>query len=322
MDKNTKLVQEFSDLVKAQFDQKQPDLLVIGNGFDVGLGLLTSYNAFMDSDDFKSLLIPGDREIELRDSGYFAWRVKSLFHYLQEKRDQDANWSDIEAAFPEFSRDTDLENTEFDEQYRQLNSALANYIVNAELADLQLDSHTAKTFLNIWQQSERLLVVNFNYTSTVRSLIRHFRKTTTVSERIEDPKVIHIHGKAKDGNTVFGVEDSAEIEEQHAFLCKSVQSKKMLDFDTVNRWVSDLMKVCRRTVIYGHSLGTSDHSQFEGFFRDTDYVKKKLRVFTHERRGKTELSQQLYCLTRKQIGEFKRRCDFKMLDTSQEDPWA
>ena len=55
-------------------------VLILGNGFDLDLGLKTSYSDFMDSDDFKAIV----------DNNYFA-------RYLEEKRSElGGNWIDIE----------------------------------------------------------------------------------------------------------------------------------------------------------------------------------------------------------------------------------
>ena len=67
-------------------------VLVIGNGFDLDLGLPTSYQDFLKSLDFKLLLDP----VNMKSSyGYYIEDSENLFHYLNQKY-QCQNWIDIE----------------------------------------------------------------------------------------------------------------------------------------------------------------------------------------------------------------------------------
>lgn len=86
-------------------------VLVIGNGFDLDLGLKTKYNDYMNSDYF-------DRAHSISVYVHSDKKGVNLFNYLKEKASDNHNWIDIEKELADFAivrkrPATDLEKKSF-----------------------------------------------------------------------------------------------------------------------------------------------------------------------------------------------------------------
>ena len=118
---------------------------------------------------------------------------------------------------------------------------------------------------------------------------------------------IYVHGSIKGNGIVFGVQDSADIWRTHiSFLRKGAQGgffKRYL--------VSELMEQASYIEIFGHSLGNTDHTQFEDFCSKLERDENRpLSIHYHGESGFNEIMQQLDGLTKKRLSKFMvlRQC--------------
>lgn len=154
-------------------------------------------------------------------------------------------------------------------------------------------------------ESNGLFILNFNYTDTVHTLFGD-KPTFPVIKH-------HIHGSLKDGeNIVFGVEDGYKLNSKYSFLYKS--HNRVLNVNHLNERFED----AKHILFYGYSLGQTDHSYFEDFFREQSTKgceRKKFDFFYYGQEGYDDLFWQLRTLTGNRITQFKRFNDIEFIDT-------
>ena len=152
-------------------------------------------------------------------------------------------------------------------------------------------------------KKEPLYVINFNYTDTIKA----FRVNNVVNH--------HIHGSLSDGeNIVFGVEDSSNLTKEHSFLYKSYNPT--LNVDHLNERFED----AKHILFYGYSLGQTDHSYFEDFFKEQSTKgceRKKFDFFYYGQEGYDDLFWQLRTLTGNRMAQFKQFNEVGFIDVKQ-----
>ena len=104
-------------------------IVVIGNGFDLNLGLPTSYQDFIKSPQFQRLLQTDNH----------------LYTYLKDKYHLQ-NWVDIENELQKYSYDyTATNREEFRLEYNELCKCLCSYLNNIDLQGINKNSFAYKT---------------------------------------------------------------------------------------------------------------------------------------------------------------------------------
>lgn len=114
-------------------------LFIIGNGFDLDLGLKTKYRDFIESEPFESILQTNDI-------------AQYIYHNYKEK-----NWIDVEKNILNYALyfcNTDEPQQVQEDNFKQLTDALNTYLTHIE-KDLNPDSCAAKVL--------RAIVENGNY---------------------------------------------------------------------------------------------------------------------------------------------------------------
>ena len=181
--------------------EKQPtNILILGNGFDLNLGLKTGYCDFVKSEQFLKL-VKGGSELAIH-----LYDQNSLH-----------NWIDIENELTACSL-RQLGNLK--KEYDEVCLALIDYLEQIEYPNDHWPTTKAYDLFEHYKDQE-FVVIDFNYTPTSRLLLRHFGKS---DEQI-DKLLIKIHGSTAARDIIFGVEDSANINRQHIFLKKSFNKK-------------------------------------------------------------------------------------------------
>ncbi len=209
-------------------------VLIIGNGFDLNLGLDTGYIHFIKSDSFSSLVESGNK----------------LCSYLKEKHELQ-NWIDIENELKIYSLEVykDEDRKPFKKEYQNLCQALCNYLNSLDLSQIDITSRAYRIITSI---PDNVLIINFNYTDSIDYILR---------DSNEGASVLRIHGRAKENRIVFGVEDQARINRNDIFLKKSTCTwNEIIDVD-------EKLSTASEIVFMGYSLGETDHHYFSKFFR-------------------------------------------------------
>ncbi|WP_412464377.1 AbiH family protein [Flavobacterium mekongense] len=195
-------------------------LFIIGNGFDINLGLQTSYKHFYKY--------------------YTSLRSeKDLIKILKKNIDSDfENWSDLELALGSYTDNFNTVN-DFIEVYEDIGDNLAEYLISEEkkfpfnkidkeklfnylsypeLSLLKADSNRVRNFKNTWPSEHwHVRIMSLNYTRSIENIFNNeYRKLiignhhnhSIILENIE-----HIHGFT-DERMIMGVNDKSQIKNQ------------------------------------------------------------------------------------------------------------
>lgn len=285
-------------------------VLILGNGFDLDLGLKTSYSDFMDSDNFKAIA----------DNNNFAY-------YLQSKRAIIGdNWIDIENEIKEylnipqnnFYKDM-LKSSSFEQDYYNIITALTSYLSNIDYSSIDLTSSAAKILKSVIINGY-FDILSFNYTDLTKIASQlHFTKHMIASKRINAKSFVnHIHGSVKDNNIILGVEDEATIEDDYCYVIKSMSPH----FKSNN--VREALANSDIIIFFGHSLGETDYLYFNEFFSLQSRVNnqnpnnKYIRLFTKNESSRLDLMKRLRKMNKKQISLLIDSDNFKVYRTESD----
>lgn len=257
-------------------------VFIIGNGFDLNLGLKTSYQCFIDSPEFQSRVSEGN----------------VLFNYLNNVVDV-SGWIDVENELINYSNQSSYE-TNFLIEYNELCACLKQYISSIDLSSIDKQS-TAFEMLGSIDLSDDFLIINFNYTDSALHILRE------LGHKNVQNKILHVHGRAASNEIIFGVDDKASINPEHVFLYKSYSSifAKKYDFDNIVDF--------DHLYFFGHSLGQSDHLYFRDMFGWLTYKgskSKMVKFYHHSLRSKDAIIHQLQDLTSNHLGLLKMKISF------------
>lgn len=253
---------------------------LIGNGFDIGLGMNTRYEDFYkvycdeesgDSDTIKEF----KEELRSRNNG-----GKKLI-----------NWSDFEFAFGQYSETFEPSEQErylecFDDFVRKFKIYLGQeeekYVFpsNAKIGEMmfkginnyyQLQVKDIKKIQEMYDRNRGVHIYNFisfNYTRSLDKCVEILREKLRTSNAYRIGKVYHAHGYIDDG-MIMGVNDSSQIKNEsfavdekiNDWIIKSRQNDIVgmeYDIDAMN-----VIETSDIICIYGMSLGVTDKKWWE-----------------------------------------------------------
>lgn len=266
-------------------------VVIIGNGFDLNLGLETGYDSFLNSPDFEEL-------IENRNT--LAVHLKGK-HSLK-------HWIDIENEIGDLSEREDT--TIHHHEYSALSGALINYLKKVDTNILRKDSEAYLFLENIMSSPFRdtFLIVDFNYTDSIERILA----SMGIAENEIQNRVKKVHGALKNGNIIFGVEDgrSFKEEDEYDFLRKSSNRDYGREVD-----VSSVMIMAREVDIFGSSMGRTDERHFENYFvnrrtRSSPERPQNFNLYYHGNDSLRRLEARISALTFKDKGGFKTNTIF------------
>ena len=293
-------------------------VLVIGNGFDKNIGMSTSYKEFMGSENFNDLLT---KENNL------------LAKYLNYKKScYRENWIDLEKELGSYARimssgskiideipktlrgDTNINNIQdaFRQDFNSLCLALKNYlkeVENIEYPNEKVANSVAyKLIKDIIRERKPYYVVNFNYTNFVKKTIMF--ESPGYSTKNE---ILQIHGSLKK-DIVFGVQDNFELERQHVFLYKSHNKCQKV------RGLPQILENADKIIFFGYSLGETDHSYFDDFFKNQTKKACRSKSFVFHHYGQDaydDIIWQLKVLTNNRTSYLNQYNDIRFEDSSK-----
>jgi hypothetical protein len=268
-------------------------LLIIGNGFDLNLGLRTGYKDFILSSEFLSI------------------KDNSLCNYLSNKFELN-NWIDIERELKAYSHSVDTRNDSFKMDYNSLREKLTQYLTRISSCEINKNAYVVKLLSSLMQQPNGLRVISFNYTDSVERVANDL-KPGGLSRDL----VMKVHGSIQKNDIIFGVEDGFnKVKQQHIFVRKSF-AKNYSDV-SVHKYIS----TSPHTYFFGFSLGESDHSHFSEYFMhccSTHITSKGLTFYHYGDEHYESLNMQIESLTNNQLGKFKRNIKPRFIDVQKEE---
>ena len=265
-------------------------VIIVGNGFDLSLGLKTAYSDFLHSSEFQEMI---------RSSNRICLELK-MKHDLQK-------WIDVENELAIISAQLDTEDIE--DEFEQLKKSLCAYLNNIDYSKINVDSKAYKFLMDMVSTS--YVIYNFNYTDSVKLILA--REGMTQFELNEN--VIMVHGSCESNNIIFGVEDTAATMPKDIYMKKS--SNLHIEPLDLNRIVLNNTTLH----IFGHSLGQTDHSYFTSFFESRTLNERgttaPISIYHYGRLGKNQIFHQLDILTGHRMIKFRQMNFFGMIDASK-----
>lgn len=265
--------------------------IIIGNGFDLSLGLKTSYKDFLESNFFESLII----------------HRNSLARQLKNEHSLN-NWVDIENEISKYSKASLMHDVDAREEFEALKKSLIAYLAEAQKGEIDTDSSAFKMIKNEIKTTDSIF--NFNYTNSV------FRVLDAIDfdYKKEDELHFHVHGSIEKRDIILGVEDKADIQLDHIFF------KKSYNLNFGKSPIGYLLKPVDDFVLFGHSLGITDSSYFLNYFRklsEGNHGSSDLTFYYHGKSGYFELMKALDFHTKRNLTGLKNNNDATFIDSFQ-----
>lgn len=281
-----------------RFKFKYDHLLVIGNGFDLNLGLPTTYRNFVESCIFKKMYVK--RMQEKRAKGNTR---PSLIDYLYGKKFYE-RWYDIEQALLEYvSKRPDgsfVNNVEEDKKdYELVCESLIEYLKSLfktgnDLKQSKMMEGTPAGQLLKSISHYRNIIYSFNYTPI------HLIINAVYGNSALDPIRIHgeikeetlFKGNVKDNAIILGIEtnDMNAIAPGYSFLIKS--NNPVYKSSSI---ASDLQET-RNVIFFGLSLNYMDFGYFDEYFKaltTNKEAKRSLTIITKDDTSRREILDNL-----------------------------
>ena len=267
---------------------------LIGNGFDLNLGLQTAYRNFYDY--------------------YFEQpNTNSIIRKFKKDIKLDIeNWADLEKTLGEYTVNFDTKD-ELDVIHKDLIFHLRNYLKGVENYYVCDDSQKGIIFddlclpekvllptdkqqigqfksMSIWNNHRALKIITFNYTNVLEKLIGYTGQQKNVGNNIniilED--IIHIHGTISKGMALGVNDDTQFLNEKfredrllkNKYIKPELNKTARTGHDTsCQQWIKEGNLIC----VFGLSLGVTDLRwwQYIGDRLKDQYV--RLILFYHKK---------------------------------------
>ena len=174
--------------------------IIIGNGFDLDLGLKTRYSDFMKSPEFK----------EIYDNSRKINSLYSLLEYLNERAELE-NWFDMELAIHDYVLEHNNIETEYEdaikEEFESLKLALCKYLKRITSEFEVHDYKISHTFLEIFCHNiQTTRQFFFNYTNPWALLDKLNDEGTGLIEKLSKglDSTTYVHGSLEKNVIIFG----------------------------------------------------------------------------------------------------------------------
>ncbi|WP_367006235.1 AbiH family protein [Streptococcus sp. ZY19097] len=177
--------------------------VIVGNGFDLNLGIKSSYGDFVEYIQQQQKLFD-NRE---------TYQHNQLF--IKEYSGGGQNWSDFETLFEERVKElnrthqSSTERLKSEYEMQRLNQNLLELeqefydYLNLEYQKWSRRFKETKKIVNPLYQSlfKNAQVLSFNYTNSIQEL---FEAEITESQNVDTMEILHLHGNLKNRNIIFG----------------------------------------------------------------------------------------------------------------------
>lgn len=243
--------------------------LIIGNGFDIDLGLPSKYSDFVNSPEFKDL------SSRMNNMFYPEERNYSLVLQIN-KAAIESNWFDIEEEIHKYVSNHPYLNEEkislVRSEFNSLKKALVNYLkrVSKDLEHKADKTRLAYQLLYQLQNSPMSKIdIIFNYTSSGAFLER------ATYHELGKAFFTYVHGSLRDDDIVLGCDLQQEepVNRNLSFLYKYNMLNK------ANHVARNLLEA-KEIIFFGHSINEMDFGYFREFFKAASAAPKPIRHLT------------------------------------------
>lgn len=265
------------------------NVFIIGNGFDLDLGLPTKYSDFANSEYWP---ISASEDTVLKDvNNNEANKTKTLsLEDAIEKAKNRETWFDLEGELLEYSKQREdikhkfyvLSNRESSDNVKKsvgclnkLRNSLNEYISSVQdKHEICRECKASDVLKAIVGNGYFESIYSFNYTD-----LNAIGKKLGIANEI---KYTHLHGNVSDKSIILGV-DETKLRKGYEIFHKS-SSRYYRSHDLYNA-----LSAAKEIVFFGLSFGSIDYSYFDRFFRKisegesiSDEAKQYVTLFTKD----------------------------------------
>jgi hypothetical protein len=245
--------------------------LIIGNGFDIDMGLPSRYSDFIRSKEWQGVV----KRVEgfLADSSYSD---HSLIAQLQ-LASMDSMWFDIEQEISKFVKshntNSQQEIGEIKWEFDLIKEGLANYLKRIT-SNFTADNSKLSTALHYRMRECPLTVTEIYFNYTYPQL---YIKLPIQREIFNGAQhwVTFVHGSLKDNDIVLGcdLQEGEQVNRQLSFMYKYNQLKKA---NHIARHILEAKEI----IFFGHSINEMDFCYFREFFKVASASPNPIRHLT------------------------------------------
>lgn len=228
--------------------------IIIGNGFDLDLGLQSKFSQFIKGEEWKKII----NTLLLSSGDYY--RNHSLLYYLHKDENSDKDWFNIEEEIQRFIHDhpkcskdeIDYIKIEFD----ILKKALKEYLIRVSSGcKMDIEGHPYKFISKLFNCRKKIVVFNFNYTNPIDFLPTQSCCPFFLRNQIS------IHGNLDSNRIILGCNE----QDKKSYNCSLSFMYKQNMLNNTNNITQSLL-YAEDVVFYGHSFNDMDFCYFKDFF--------------------------------------------------------
>lgn len=244
--------------------------LILGNGFDIDMGLPSKYSDFVQSPEYK------DFEDRMHKMYYKEELGKSLILHLQNAYAK-SNWFDIEEEIHKYV----VTNKGFDDrmirlirsEFNELKKALVNYLKRIT-NNFTANKEKLSTYL-LYRLRECPLTateIYFNYTNPSEYLKLPLQKEIFNGAQ---HWFTYVHGSLRENDIVLGcdLQEGENVNRQLSFMYKYNQLNK------ANHVARSILEA-KEIIFFGHSINEMDFCYFKEFFKAASASPNPIRHLT------------------------------------------
>lgn len=298
--------------------KKPKVVVVVGNGFDLDLGYRTSYNDFVESHWFDTLIsgiAPQELLLEGKYENNMNIHPNGLARYVKEQKEH-KNWVDLEECIMEYALKSKnfMTSTEILREVKALKYFLYQYIgrLKRTFEKYALDRQhkvAYRLITELIQHDVDIEIWNFNYTYYCQLVLED---NSCNSDFIHN-KLHYIHSYLYEADQdkfslVLGCNYTDELND----VCSSLIKSNMIDnYQEKKKLFDEHLSEAENIVFIGHSLGSTDQQYFEDILKSTklqaitiitksevslDNVRRNLGKITRGDFGRMQQKGKLNCL--------------------------
>lgn len=242
--------------------------LIIGNGFDLDMGLPSSYSDFIRSIEWNDAVSGFNIFLQQKD-----YQEHSLIGQLQ-MASQDSQWFDIEKEIHQFivshPDNTERDVRDIKREFEVIKKALARYLKRISDTFKADENKVAFQLLFALQQSPLSNVeIYFNYTTP------HAYLKIPMYDDIGKRTFTFVHGSLKDNDIVLGcdLQEGEQVNRQLSFMYKYNMLNK------ANHVARNILEA-KEIIFFGHSINEMDFGYFKEFFKAASASPNPIRHLT------------------------------------------
>lgn len=261
--------------------------IIIGNGFDIDLGLPSKYSQFIEGDEWEKIV----NTIILSSKN--DYRKHSLIYHLYKESNSDSkkDWFNIEEEIKQFIHEhPKCSNDEVDDikmEFDILQKALKEYLIRvSSKCKMDIEKYPYMFINKLTNCLKKIVVFNFNYTNPINFLPSQDRCPQFLKNQIS------IHGNLDNDNIIIGCN---EQEKKYYNSSLSFMYKHNMLNNTIN--ITQSLLDAKDVVFYGHSINDMDFCYFKDFF---NYVstenknKKNITIITKDEDSERTIRDNIY----------------------------